>query len=236
MVDEKLLSDFSYPASPGDYFPPILGDPGEEEAAAAIGDTDPFGSGRLDLPRPQYSNLPLYVCAGIWSSFPTLTTLDLSGTSADVLVAYPLVAPDWIVQEISVEVATAAPAGSKIRAGIYASVSQDNIRPGALLTETGELDISSTGNKAVVLAQPLEARRVYWAAYVKNGSASSGILRAVDTEIRLGYTVLSAAATAASSVRATHTFAALPTQFPGTVTIGSVNSDRTVLFFKLRGR
>jgi len=32
MADDKLLSDFSFPASPGDYFPPILGDPGEEEA------------------------------------------------------------------------------------------------------------------------------------------------------------------------------------------------------------
>ena len=36
MVDEKLASDFSFPASPGDYFPAIMGDPGEE-AAGEVG-------------------------------------------------------------------------------------------------------------------------------------------------------------------------------------------------------
>ena len=37
MVDEKLVSDFSFPASPGDYFPPIIGDPGEESAPTSPG-------------------------------------------------------------------------------------------------------------------------------------------------------------------------------------------------------
>ena len=37
MVDDKLASDFSFPASPGDYFPPIMGDPGEEEAQQQTG-------------------------------------------------------------------------------------------------------------------------------------------------------------------------------------------------------
>jgi hypothetical protein len=37
VADDGLLSDFSYPASPGDYFPPILGDPGEEEAPDQAG-------------------------------------------------------------------------------------------------------------------------------------------------------------------------------------------------------
>lgn len=81
------------------------------------------------------------------------------------LMAYPILrATTW--DRIAINVLT-ADAGKKARLGIYNNGT--NLYPGSLILDAGEIDVGSTGDKAIVINQSL-AKGMYWVALISDGT------------------------------------------------------------------
>lgn len=101
----------------------------------------------------------------IWSLFPD-GIIAISGTGLfgpDFLIAYPFsVAADVTMDRIAIQVIGSP--GSTSRAGVYQSTSATNIYPDALVagSDTGEMNVDTTGVKTATVAAALTAGRLYW--------------------------------------------------------------------------
>lgn len=88
--------------------------------------------------------------------------------AADRLYASILiVARDITVDRIAIEVTVGGAGGTKARLGIY-SVG-DNLAPGALVDDSGEVAVDSTGVKAITIDQAL-TKGIYYTALVTDGT------------------------------------------------------------------
>src|SRR5262245_50350969 len=58
------------------------------------------------------------------------------------------------VNKMMITITTAGGAGARCRLGIYQNVADSNSKPGALLVDAGELDITTTGIKTLTLGTP----------------------------------------------------------------------------------
>ncbi|MEE8194445.1 MAG: hypothetical protein V3T73_02960 [Dehalococcoidales bacterium] len=88
--------------------------------------------------------------------------------TADQLYARPLiVARDITIDRIAIEVTGAGAGGTKARLGIYNL--GDDLYPGTLLLDAGEVAVDSTGIKAVTVSQAL-TKGIYFMAMVADGT------------------------------------------------------------------
>lgn len=126
---------------------------------------------------------------------------------------YPfMVGRDATVNQLSVY-CTALSAGLKLRAGIYASDPANFYAPAALLGETGELDLASTGQKTSgVLAIALTAGTVYWAGHISSAAAGTcrGMTESEQWVGLIGYTDPAINAVQPTMVRRTVAYGAMP--------------------------
>jgi len=88
---------------------------------------------------------------------------------ANKLHAAPLVIPRNIaVDRIAIDVEVAGGAGTHARLGIYENGT--NVYPGSLLLDAGEVDITSTGIKAITIDQAL-TKGLYWVVFVTDDAS-----------------------------------------------------------------
>lgn len=132
--------------------------------------------------------------------------------TANVLRAFPFVAParGGTLDRLGFNVTTLLAGNSRI--GLYASVSESNLYPSALLEDSGSISTATTGVKSYTINRALKPGRLYYLAHVCDvavvlrgfavGGVSSvlGISNALGTTPNLGVSVA-------------HTYGALPATF-----------------------
>jgi parallel beta-helix repeat protein len=123
---------------------------------------------------------------------------------ADTLWYMPFALPEPIsIDRLAVDIPTAGLAGARLRVGIYTDVDG---RPGELVVDGGEIDVTTTGDKEVTVDVTLGARR-YWMACLTNDGTM-----AIST-CNTGYTIpwtSGDGARQALAMTVTQTYGALP--------------------------
>ena len=99
-----------------------------------------------------------------------MTSARVLGTTATTLnrmYALPFVTQHRrVLSSIAVNLTGAGAAGSNARLGLYRNADDDNLYPGALRADFGEVDFSSSGVKTIgSLTQVLEANHCHWFVY-----------------------------------------------------------------------
>lgn len=117
---------------------------------------------------------------------------DYSATD-DVLHAMPLVvARDMTIDRIAAHVDTAGAAGTKARLGIYKT--GDNLYPGDLVIDAGEIAIDAIGVQTLVIDQAL-FKGIYYTVLVHNdaggGVRFKGFLNAFSPPLSISSSLLS---------------------------------------------
>lgn len=145
---------------------------------------------------------------------PGVTGVIARSPSVNRLYAMPFfVSQPCTLVQLAVNVTTAG-ASSGVRVGVYRSAAENDIYPGALLVESGEMDTSSTGVKTSTVNQALTPNRWHWYAFLCKASApavtgvstySSGM--GVDTAFAY-----------ANNLYVAQTYGALPSTFPANPT------------------
>jgi major tropism determinant Mtd-like protein/collagen triple helix repeat protein len=145
------------------------GPTGSTGATGATGATGPAGPGAGVIPvSGKYSVIPLGFVG------TNLTT----GTGRELCVPFTPTVSGTIAR-LSVEVASAATTGGKVRLGIRSSATNGIPGTGSLMQDCGQVDSTTTGSKEITLGTPvaLTAGTKYWIS-VTGQTASCG-LRAI---------------------------------------------------------
>lgn len=120
----------------------------------------PFGSGNNDV---------YHIAGNPMNAFD----FDLNFIDSDLIVAMPFISiKAGTVDSIRFQVNGVAPPGGSGRLGIYKALSNtNNLYPGQLLVDTGNIAIDSNGIKETNISVLLEADSLYWFIYHANASA-----------------------------------------------------------------
>lgn len=157
----------------------------------------------------------------IWYSGMVIQASYSSGAiPIDAIRGYPLVVGrSGVIDRIAVEV-TGNVATAVGRCGIYRATSIINLYPSSLVVESGELDVSSTGIKAVTVSAFLEAG-LYWMVFL--GGVANGNMRrpAVSGEAPLLGAPTTLGANPNNRIEATFAYAALPSTFPASAVMST---------------
>ncbi len=95
------------------------------------------------------------------------------------LRAFPFFVSESITLDRIGVVVSSNAATAKARIGIYTSTSSTNLYPNALLVDSGELDVATTGLKSATISQALTPGTLYWLACVTGTVAPN--LRSLGT-------------------------------------------------------
>ena len=162
-----------------------------------------------------------YPCGGPVSK----ATLGTSNVTVDTLYAIPFFPRLGTADRIAFEVTTAFAANARV--GLYASKSDTNAYPGALLVDGGSISTSTTGVKSATISTSL-ADRLCWAVIVASSASPvfrSGLQSTFAPLLGLPST-MGTALQAVLSVA--FTFAALPSTFPASATVNA-SSDIPII-------
>lgn len=220
MPDSPAPSDFGFPASPGDKWPAIMGDPEEEGTGESGGLT--ILTNRSEFARSRYPTLPRWYGVGAtawWGA--TASLFNKTNYAANRLYAWTFPSNEGgLIYKIGVENTVAWAAGEDVRIGIYAATSVRNIYPGRLVFDTEILVGATTGVHEQIINIGLEAQRVYWAVALFDAVTVGNILidsLASPARGNLGYVdPLGTAAQQAYGIHVDFTYGAMPSSFPTT--------------------
>lgn len=144
--------------------------------------------------------------------------------TANTIYAVPfLAARDMTVDRIAINVIT-ADTGNSARMGIYRD--GNNLYPGELLLDAGEVSVGTTGVKAITIDQSL-MKGLYWLAIVSDGTPNVRVLTNAVTILGMNSTH----ANHQTGWSAAFTYAALPDPFTAG---GSLELDHTKFCIGLR--
>lgn len=166
-----------------------------------------------------------YYCAGVEggyfiSSSPT--------PSANVLRAFPLIAPPRASTLDRIAVNVTSLAAGNCRLGIYEATSDTNLYPNALLVDSGALSTGTTGVKEATIDVDLEPGALYWVAHVGDavptfrGQWISGAMQIFGVSSGLG-------TSPQVGLSVSYTYGALPSTFPGSAT--AIASEPNIAIF-----
>ena len=145
----------------------------------------------------------------------------------DILRAVPLLEPrGGTLDRIAIEVVTigAVSTGTgKARLGIYTNTSDANLYPASLVLDCGEVDVLTTGVKALTIAQALAANTLYWLVLNHDCDTTDPVLRSISAGAAAG--ILGIASTFGTP-QGNHwtsalTYAAMPATFTAGGSVGS---------------
>lgn len=146
---------------------------------------------------------------GKWlTSAPAVATADTVTLSVDKLYAYPLaIARALTIDRLAIYVFSEVAGNARL--GIY----NDNgsVYPGSLLLDAGEVDVSSTGLKEIIISQAL-TKGLYWLALLCN--AGPTIYKGAMAFSPLGRSNTSLAPIYSHYSKSGITYGALPDPFP----------------------
>lgn len=218
MPDSSIPHDFAFGAAPGDNWPAIMGDPGEE--AGIEGATQ----GRVDkseVPRLRYPTHDLWYLSGFWLDQPTTATATkvASNVTANTLYATPFPTNGGgIIRAVRYYSSGATGTTIHFRVGIYKPTSNANIYPGQLLWQGPSTAWAGTTTYDFQVNKSVSSQSVAWLAFVREtGTIGGSILSANPTEMDQKLIGADPPTTAAGSAISTpFTYATLPSTFPTT--------------------
>lgn len=157
-----------------------------------------------------------YAVAGLVNA----TALTTGAIAANILYAFPIIAPPLRVtlKMLGFNVTTLSAGNARI--GLYRNKAYNDLYPGELLADSGDISTGSTGVKQFnpATAIPLTPGEMYWLALVGNATPTLralamasiyptlGLPAAGGTALQVGYSVA-------------HAYAALPNPFTAAATI-----------------
>lgn len=177
--------------------------------------------GGMDTLRPTYGAGGQN--ADYYAGFMTPSTFTNCVQSLGVIRALPFFAPARLNPQLNycaINILTAGTGTTSARLAIYKSVSlSDNLMPGTLIWDSGDIATNSTGIKGGTLGSPvtLVANQLYWACYNQGNASATARGFNAFTDLGttpLGYTTGIAANVPFRVVTATYAYAAYPTNFP----------------------
>ena len=142
------------------------------------------------------------------------TALTTGAPTANVLRALPFIAPERRARLDRIAVNVTTLLAGNLRVGLYRNTSPggQNLYPGALLADSGDISSGTAGVKSYTISQDLDPGEIYWLAHVGSVAATLRCLAVGGVGPLLG--VSSALGTASSAgVSVAHTFGALPSTF-----------------------
>ena len=167
MADENPLSDFSFPASPGDYFPPIMGDPGEEAAS------------ETSSPPPSLVGPMVPSTAGFLGP-PTTNNGSLLGVNNRAYYCPVYVPRPARVEALEFRVTVIGSAGAVARVGIYSTdyrITHPNNpqfgMPRRLLVDGGTTPTTTAGGWTVGIPLTYLPEGLIWTVLVPQGSPAT---------------------------------------------------------------
>lgn len=150
---------------------------------------------------------------------------------SDILAVQPYVAPRaGTLDRYAFSVVTGGGADSA-RVGIYESLSATDPYPGALLLESGAIDVNATGTKIETISQTLTAGRTYWFAHVASAGLATYRALAKGDVSGIGTSGAFSATSKHTHITHAHTFGALPDPFPTSAPAGD---NFNMLMFNVR--
>lgn len=239
MPDSPKPADFGFPASPGDQWPAIMGDPGEEfgpEGGVSV------INNRSEFARSRYPTLPRWYGAGgtaWWGG--TSQYFNKTSYAANRLYAWPFPSHEGgLIYQVGIANSVAWAAGENCRIGIYAATSLWNIYPGRHVFDTEIAVGATTGQHTQIINRSIEPQQVYWAVICFNattvgtiltdfmgGATPKGNLGTVDpvgSVLNQGY-----------GIYVDFTYGAMPLTFPGGGTVSEavpMNGAPPYMMFK----
>ena len=163
---------------------------------------------------------------GLFKSGKYYTHAGQYGSNAMTIVASRIAAVPFKVYERPISIdriaiyLTAATAGLA-RLGVYED--DGSIYPGNLVLDAGEIDISTTGAKALTISQQLSYDTLYWFVLLANASASATCRAVASDNSVLGFTETQLASFTGNSfgyIKDTITYGPLPDPFPAAASDG----------------
>lgn len=139
------------------------------QGGALVYTDPPAGGGGGGEPNPFVHIAGSGVFTGLSASAPSAISTAI-GQLGFMSVAFPRAVT---LDRIAVNVSTAV-AGAVYRLGIYAALADGNV--GGLIEESGTVDASTLGNKALVISRSLPAGRYFLAAVAQDGGSAPSIL------------------------------------------------------------
>lgn len=170
------------------------------------------------------SPLEGWYAAGCVSAAATTTV----SVARDVLRAFPFFSGrGGTIDRLAIDVTiagTVTVGTGKARLGIYTSTSDSNLYPDALVLDAGEVVVTTSGNKAITVSQILKANTLYWLVMNHDCDLTAPTFRALSAGQQYAIFGLGPPGWGADS--ATHitkalTYAALPTSYPASGSIGT---------------
>jgi len=139
-------------------------------------------------------------------------TTSTSAFSANTLYATPFTAPrNSTIDRIAFEI-TASQSTFFARAGIYKTVSNTNMYPGALVVDGGEFSTGTTGVKAATISTPLPDC-YYWGVFLTSATAATFRVLLQHSNL-LGFVSTLGDGSASQFLSRSQTYGALPSNFP----------------------
>lgn len=189
------------------------------------------GGGGGGLPAAHLTNQDNLEIWDVVNGGQTSTDLTTVVFGANILSVQPYIPPrSGTLDRYAFSVVVAGGADNA-RVGIYESISETDAYPGALLLESGSIDVNATGTKIETISQPLTAGRVYWFAHVASAGLATYRALAKGDIMGVGTSGAFSATSKHTHLTHAHTFGALPDPFPTSAPSGG-NFD--LLMFNVR--
>jgi hypothetical protein len=155
------------------------------------------------------SGLEAWYLAG----YPLTGGLTLAAPSANVLRAYPFVAPARraTVDRLGFRVTTLAAGNGRV--GLWENTADDNLYPSSLLADSGALSTATTGAKSATVSVPLVSGQLYWLSYLSDAAATLLAMSSFGFSTVLGQPS-DLAVQDQVGISVAFTYAALPSTFP----------------------
>lgn len=124
--------------------------------------------------------------AWYWANYPLSGGTTIGSPTANVLRAYPFVAParPSSVDRIAFEVTTLAAGNGRV--GLWTNTADDNLYPDALLADGGSISTGTTGVKSATVDVPLVSGQLYWLSLVTSAAPALRTMQLYGLGVILG--------------------------------------------------
>lgn len=161
---------------------------------------------------------------------PTSTGSDSATLTASNIHAYPFFNGHAVsVDRLGIYALAAGGGTDKVRLGIYTNTSAENLYPNALVVDSGEITITTTGMLTATVSVSLSANTLYWFVIQSSATVSAGLRHFYSNFVWAILGFEDTGFTTGIGYKGARAYAALPDPFTAAIAVQAVNTSALVV-------